>query len=471
MNGRPLDRRRFLRLTAAAAVASGCERTAIAAAGRAESALRLATFSADVTVPVGHPVLGGNMAAAKTIADPLLARGLVLLGPAPPVVIVAVDWCEIRNDAYDRWRAVLAEAAGTKPERVLLTSTHVHDAPVADLEAQRLLDRHAPGVKLIDLEFHEQAVQRVAAALRRGLTEARPVTHLGLGQAQVNQIASNRRYLAEDGTPRFNRMSATREDAIRARPEGTIDPWLKTISFWRGGTPLAALSSYATHPMSYYGRGEVSADFIGMARARRQADEPDVFQIYGSGCSGNVTAGKYNDGSTENRAALAGRLHQAMSDAWRNTRRVPLRPAAFRSVPLRLEPRATPGFTEADLMKALAEKSATPFTPFAKCKAAMGLSWRKRVAAGRPIDVPGVDFGDARLLLLPAEAYVEYQLFAQEQRPDSFVQVLGYGECAPGYIPIDRAWAEGDTNLRDWCWVAPGAEQEMKTAIEAVLRG
>ena len=71
---------------------------------------------------------------------------------------------------------------------------------------------------------------------------------------------------------------------------------LKTLCFWNGDTPLCALSAYATHPMSFYGKGGVSADFVGMARKRRQADTPKVFQMYASGCSGNVTAGKYNDG-------------------------------------------------------------------------------------------------------------------------------------------------------------------------------
>ena len=59
--------------------------------------------------------------------------------------------------------------------------------------------------------------------------------------------------------------------------------------------------------MSYYGKGGVSADFIGLARRRRQEDLPGVFQIYVSGCSGNITAGKYNDGAPENRAVLADR--------------------------------------------------------------------------------------------------------------------------------------------------------------------
>jgi hypothetical protein len=61
-------------------------------------------------------------------------------------------------------------------------------------------------------------------------------------------------------------------------------------------------------------------------------------------------------------------------------------------------------------------------------------------------------------------------LLAQRLRPDSFVCVAGYGECAPGYIPIEKAWAENDTNLGDWCWVAPGAEQAMAAVLEAALK-
>ena len=59
--------------------------------------------------------------------------------------------------------------------------------------------------------------------------------------------------------------------------------------------------------MSYYGAGVVSADFVGLARKRRANDDPSIMQIYASGCSGNVTAGKYNDGAPENRPVLAER--------------------------------------------------------------------------------------------------------------------------------------------------------------------
>jgi hypothetical protein len=459
---RPLPSRRDA-LAAAALLGSGLGLDCPAA--DRQPAYQLAIFAADVTPPLGHPLMGGGIAPAQKIADPLFAHGFVFLGAGKPVVLVSVDWCEIRNDAFERWRTLLARAAGTEPGRVLVTCVHQHDAPIADLEAERLLEKHRARGRICDLEFHERAVQRVARALRAGLRKPRRITHVGTGQARVEKVASNRRFLDSQGRPQFGRMSATRDAEVRAKPEGTIDPWLKTLSFWDGDRAVLALSAYATHPMSYYGRGGVSSDFIGQARQRRQAEDPKVAQVYVSGCSGNVTAGKYNDGSPANRPVLAGRIYQAMAAAWKATRRQPLRQATFRKVSLRLEPRNSPGFTVADLKRRLTSDA----RPFGQCLAALGLSWRQRADAGQRIDLPVLGLGPAQLLLLPAESYVEYQLLAQRLRPDSFVVVAGYGECAPGYIPTERAFAEKDTNLNDWCWVAPGSERAMTVALNAAL--
>ena len=93
---------------------------------------QLATFSADVTPPLGHALMGGGIAPARKIEDPLFAHGWVLLGSGKPIVFVAIDWCEIRNEAYARWQSALAESAGTTPEHVLVSCLHQHDAPVFD---------------------------------------------------------------------------------------------------------------------------------------------------------------------------------------------------------------------------------------------------------------------------------------------------------------------------------------------------
>ena len=108
---------------------------------------------------------------------------------------------------------------------------------------------------------------------RHALARTVTFTHAGIGQAKVEQVASNRRLLGADGKVKYTRYSATKSKAVRDRPEGLIDPWLKTLSFWDGDRPLAALHYYATHPMSYYGDGRVSSDFCGLARQKRQDDD------------------------------------------------------------------------------------------------------------------------------------------------------------------------------------------------------
>lgn len=435
--------------------------------GRGQDApgLTLSTFTTEVTIPIGHPCMGGGIAPAKEVLDPLFAHGFVLRGAGRPVAVVAVDWCEIRNAAYDRFRARIAAAVGTDPERVLLSALHQHDAPIVDLEAQELLDRHKTGAAVCDPAFFDKATTAVADAAAASLTAARRVTHVGTGAARVEQVASNRRYTDEGGAVRYNRMSATRDPKIRAADAGTIDPELKLLSFWDGGTPLVGLSAYAVHPMSFYGRGGVTSDFVGLARRRLQADTPGALQLYVSGCSGNVTAGKFNDGDPANRPVLADRMYRAMAAAWRATRKVPATAPTFRNVPLTLAARGGDEFT----VEALTRRLTTDPRPFGRCLAALGLSWANRVSAGKPIDVPALDFGGAVLTVLPAESYVEFQLAAQRERPNDFVVVAGYGECGPGYIPVERAWAEGDGNLSDWCWVDRGSEARMTAAIRRAL--
>jgi len=56
---------------------------------------------------------------------------------------------------------------------------------------------------------------------------------------------------------------------------------------------------------------------------------------------------------------------------------------------------------------------------------------------------------------------------AQQMRPDSFVVSAGYGECWPGYIPTAAAFADNFTDT--WLWIAPGAEERMRAALEKTL--
>jgi hypothetical protein len=426
-------------------------------------ALHLATFSCDVTPPEGHPLCGGWIEPVRAVDDPLKALGVILLGMGRPVVLCAVDWCELRNEANGAWRRALADATHTVPENVAVQCIHQHNAPMADVEAERLLEAVPGAPPCLDLKFFERVVQQAAEAARKALEKTTAFTRLGIGQARVEKVASNRRILGPDGKVKAVRYSATKEAAIRDEPEGLIDPWLKTLSFWNEDRPVVALNYYATHPMSYYGDGRVSSDFCGLARQKRQDDDPNVFQVYFTGCAGNITAGKYNDGARENRPVLRDRIYEAMKAAWTATERHALDGWEWRTEPVKLPPRREKSFGEEESRAVLDDAKQ------AKAKrgnAAMQLAWLKRIE--QSINLSCLDLGKALVLHLPGEPFLEYQLKAQELRKDEFVCVAGYGDGGPGYIPTAQAYFEG--GYEPTVALAADSEQLLVKTIARLLK-
>jgi hypothetical protein len=425
----------------------------------------LATFHSDATPPEGHPLCGGWIEAVRGVDDPLDALGVVILGDGKPVVLCAVDWCGLRNEAHRIWRAALAKAAHTTPERVLLHCVHPHDAPFADVEAQKLIAA-AKGPPSLDLRFFEKTVAASAAALEQSLMAAVEFDRVGAGQGIVEQVASNRRVLGDDGKVKFTRTSATKLKEARDAPVGVIDPLLRTLSFWKGDTPLAALHFYATHPMSYYGKGFVSADFCGLARRKRAEVQKGVAQLYFTGCAGNVTAGKYNDGSNENRSVLRDRVVAGMVAAWEATETRPMTGVAVRVEPVTLPPRTEANFGEGESKKTLADEKQSKAK---RNNAALQLAWLMRKET--PIEVVALDFGDGLATLhLPGEPFVEYQLAAAKVRPKGTVCVAGYGDGGPGYIPTAAGYLQGGYEPTV-ALCGPDSEAILMKAMAKVLKG
>ena len=212
---------------------------------------RLATFEADITPPDGSPLCLGLVKPVMRVDDPLKARGIVLHPSGQrPIVLCSLDWLGVGNASQDRWKAAIAKAADTEPGRVAVHTVHQHDAPGEDATAAELLG--VDGV-FQSSEFARRALGQVAAAV--GGAKPRRVTHISAGQAQVEQVASNRRILGPDGKVVFVRYTACRDSSYCDAPEGVIDPMMKSISFWDGSERIATLNYYATHPMSHYGQG------------------------------------------------------------------------------------------------------------------------------------------------------------------------------------------------------------------------
>lgn len=395
--------------------------------GQESGGLRISTFDIDATPPVGYQ-LAYDMC-VRTWDLGLRAKGIVLSGAGDPVVLIAVDWIGIGNETYNEFRRAVATAAGTKPERVALHTVHQHDAPVGDVTS----------------DFVLSVIHRLEMAIIKSLGESQPVTRLGLGSAPVEKVASNRRIQGPDGKIRATRYTATADPALRAEPEGVIDPMVSVVSFWNDDKPVAVLSFYATHPQSYYRLGIANPDFPGVARFLRQLEVPDALFIHFNGAGANLGAGKYNDGAHENRLILAERLKAGMKKAYESS---VIKPLAATSVKWITEPVSLP----VDQVK----------------DANLNSEFLKRFKISEKFDIGCLILGNGRILFMPGELFIEYQLAAKAMRPDLFVAMAAYGDYSPGYIPTADAFTRGGYEV-EVARVKPSCESVLMTAMNKLL--
>ena len=434
-------------------------------------ALHLATFEVNATPPLGHSLCGGWIKPVVDVDDPLFLRGVVLQGAGLPIVLASLDWTGVMDESHRLWTEALAQAAHTTPDRVALHCVHQHNAPFVDREGNALLKKAGVTPLLYDEAFLDGLVARSADAVRASMTSAGPVTHVRAGKAAVHEVACNRRVIGSNGKIKYTRTSATKDPAARAEPDGTIDPILRSVSFYRDDQPIARLYYYTTHPMSYYGDGRVSSDFVGLARAHRDRDEPGVMHVYFTGSAGNVTAGKYNDGSKPMRGVLADRVHRGMVEADREAQAhaLPLDSARWTTKEFRFAPRS-----DLDLDKLKAVVANPKESVVNRNRQAMTCGWLMRVASRRPILLGRLDLGSGpdapSILHLPAETFVEYQLAAQAVRPDRFLATAAYGDGGPWYIPLKRSFAEGGYEP-SVAFSSEDTEPRYRQAIQDLLRG
>jgi len=432
--------------------------------GTAAAELRVGVFNVDASPPVGSPLAYDP---TKEVTSPLSCRGIVLAGSGQPVVLCAVDWIGISNGGQTLFREKIAAAAGTSPGRVVVHTLHQHDAPRCDFTVDELLADFGLSGTGFDPAFARDVIQRTSRAVQSALQSAQPVTHVGTGTGLIEKVASNRRILGADGKVKFVRYTAARNPVIRAFPAGTIDPELKMLSLWNNAKPLVAISWYATHPQSYYRTGGANPDFPGIARNMRQT-ETGVPHVHFNGAGGNIGAGKWNDGAHKNRQILADRVAAGMKKAWESTTRTPVSDTdvAWSVEPVSLP--AAPHLNEAELLSQLADSE---LKNLARWSAAKNLIWLRRCQSGDTIDIACLSIGKVRILHMPGELFVEYQLAAQKLRPDLFVAMAAYGDYAPGYIGTEIAYSQGgyETSPRA-SQVAPTVEKSLLNAVKKLLR-
>lgn len=410
--------------------------------------VRAAAFVCDATPPSGQPNIW--VEPVKEVLDPLWCKGLVLEGGGVRVALAALDWCGVGGATHDRLCSALAHGAATSRLHVWLHTVHQHAAPYVVEDAYPFLQKARPQALRMSSRYLSILAERMANAAAQAVRNLSEVQRVGTGMARVERVASARRLLV-DGKIVTRFSSTARTPELADLPEGDIDPDLRCVTLEGARGVIARLAFYATHPQTFCCDGRVSADFVGAARAGIEKETGDPL-IYFTGCGGDVTVGKYNQGREEQRAALAQRLADGIRRAVRAAAFEAAPDLAWQTAPLRLEPRQDAPPIEAGMSNAEAYR------------AAIRLAFARR---NRALAACALRLGPAWIVCLPGEPLLAFQREAQQAAAGRFACAAGYGDIFPGYLCQD-----GDYRLGGYepgaSNVPPGSEERIRKAIRSL---
>jgi len=98
------------------------------------------------------------------------------------------------------------------------------------------------------------------------------------------------------------------------------------------------------------------------------------------------------------------------------------------------------------------------------------LAWLLRCQNGHQVELSCLSIADVRLLHMPGELFVEYQLAAKAMRPDLKISMAAYGDYGPGYIGTEEAYGQGgyETSQRA-SKVGPEVEAVLMDGVRELL--
>ena len=95
-------------------------------------------------------------------------------------------------------------------------------------------------------------------------------------------------------------------------------------------------------------------------------------------------------------------------------------------------------------------------------------AWIARIKSGKPIVASCLSIGKVRLLHLPGEPFVQFQLAAQKSGDGAFVATAALGELGPCYIGEDRIYTDVGGYEQAWAFAGP-SEKLMKKIIAELV--
>lgn len=410
--------------------------------------LHLGTARVVITPPVGSELSGfiARTSPMVGVHDELHARAMVWATESTlreSAALVTLDVLDLNADAVAAIRARAATLTGIPSGRIGVTCTHTHGGPAT-----------MPGrwIGECDDAYLAFLCRAAAGAVAMACARLEPVV-FGVAHGIESTVGKNRRVLG-----------------------GVIDPDVPVLRFQRrDGTVAAVLTSYACHPVTLGPDNRLAtADYPGYVVHSIEAVYPGSAAHFATGCCGQINTGHTSRQSVRGQGstwrsygeaerlgrAVAGAAIQAAEQAARLEAALPVTPRATKpaevrvariSVPMPLLPPPP-----ADELQGLAESWQLDVAQLEREGAAAGdiaqrrvwLAWAAAVSAGAlPCEVSAevmvIALGEAALVLLPGESFVEFGLAIKQGAAGRHLVTLAYANGTPGYIPHRSAYSQG----------------------------
>src|SRR2546428_8046093 len=276
-----------------AGIALGLVVAVPAIAAYAKPAFRAGAFAVDVTPEKFPVIVNGNFlpVIADKANDRLHARWLVLDdGRGERVALCVVDSCLMPRELLDEAKALIQQATGLPPDRVLISATHTHSAP----SVMGCLGTDA------DPEYPTFLVKKLVEGAGQAVKNLTPA-RFGHASVQLPEYPHCRQWIYRPDrmlcdpfgelTVRAN-MHPGYQNASTIGPTGPSDSELSVVAFQSADQrPIAVLANYSMH---YFGAPAVSSDYYGLfceklasSVSSAKGEQPPVVAIMSQGTSGD----------------------------------------------------------------------------------------------------------------------------------------------------------------------------------------
>lgn len=467
-----VSRRAFLAGATAASAALAADWTTAAAPQRSKAG-SIPVGVAKVDVTPDYPVRLPGYASRKTESEGVLqhvwAKALAMGGDEGdgPAVMLTMDNCGVPRNVARAVAVRLKTAAGIKPQRLVICSSHTHTAPWL----HGFLPLHY--VEPIPPE-HQEHIRRYTRQATDWLVEValqalggRTPGRLAWAQGRAG-FAMNRRVL-KDG----------KCVGMRPNPDGPVDHSLPVLRMTdAGGKLLAVLANYACHCTTMRGN-KIHGDWAGCAQQYIEKEHPGAVSMISIGCGAdaNPEPRSSTEATEQHGREVADEVKRLLGGPF-----TPLTgPPAARRRHIEL-PFDTPP-TKEEFAARLAAGQAPKATSYARrlgYHAAWMLDCIRRdghVPATLGYHVTTWTFGrELAMVFLPGEVVVDYALRLKRELDADRLWVTAYTDDVPCYISSRRILKEGgyeaDSSMISYAQptrFAPAVEDRIVSTAKALL--